>query len=294
MATNPLSSVLDALTTRKGAVIAGVAMLGFAVLFNIVRSTTPTGAETASTAAATASAPFRVAEAGAAAKGGFTQPQVDAIQDIVRQYLLKNPELMIEVTKELEKRQLARQEAEHLQLIGANKSKIFSSAKDFVAGDPKGDVTVVEFFDYNCGWCKRALNEVIKLTKADPKVRVVMKEFPIFGDGSMLAAKAAMASRSQGKYWEFHTAMMREKQVGPQNVFVIAERVGLDVAQLKKDMADPAIENALKETHEIAQHLNIEGTPGFIVDGKVNVGFLPMEGLQRLVADTRKTGCKMC
>ena len=142
--------------------------------------------------------------------------------------------------------------------------------------------------------CALPIYDLVKLTKADPKVRVVMKEFPIFGEASAMAAKAAMASVKQGKYWEYHTALMREKQVSKDNLFQIAERVGLNVAKLKTDMADPKLEEALKETTQLAQALSIEGTPGFIVDSKVNVGYLPTEGLQQLIGEIRKTGCKMC
>ena len=121
-----------------------------------------------------------------------------------------------------------------------------------------------------------------------------MKEFPIFGEASTMAAKAALASVKQGKYWDFHMALMREKQVTKENLFPIAEKVGLNVARLKADMADPKLDETLKDTLRIAQALNIEGTPGFIVDSKVNVGYLPAEGLQQLIGEIRKTGCQIC
>jgi protein-disulfide isomerase len=158
----------------------------------------------------------------------------------------------------------------------------------------KGSISVVEFFDYNCGWCKKAVDDLNKLTAADPNVRIVFKELPIFGENSTVAAKAAMASVKQGKYWDFHVALMKEKQVTKDNVYTIAEKVGLNVDKLKADMADPAIEAALKENAAIAQALNIEGTPGFLVDTKVNVGYVPVDGLKALIADVRKAGCQVC
>ena len=103
-----------------------------------------------------------------------------------------------------------------------------------------------------------------------------------------------MASVKQGKYWDYHVALMKEKQVTKDNVFTIAEKVGLNVAKLKVDMADPALDAALKENAAIAQALNIEGTPGFIVDTKVNVGYVPVDGLKALIADVRKAGCQVC
>ena len=288
MATGSITSALNALTTKKGAAIAGVAILGLAGLFQIGRH---------DTAAMPGQAPrVQLAEARLVADptGSFTPQQVSALQGIIKDYLISNPDVMVEITKEIEKRQQVLQAAEHQKLIADNKASIFSRPGDFVYGNAKGDVTVVEFFDYNCGWCKKAIDDVVKLTKADPKVRVVMKEFPIFGEASSLAAKAAMASVKQGKYWEFHTALMREKQVTKENLFPIAEKVGLNVAKLKTDMADPKLEEALKETTQIAQALGIEGTPGFIVDSKINVGYLPAEGLQQMIGEIRKAGCQMC
>ncbi|MEQ1613384.1 MAG: DsbA family protein, partial [Hyphomicrobiaceae bacterium] len=137
-------------------------------------------------------------------------------------------------------------------------------------------------------------DEVNKLTKADPQVRVVMKELPIFGENSTIAAKAAMASLRQGKYWDFHIALMKEKQVTKDNVFKIAEKVGINVEKLKADMADPVIEAALKENASLAQELGIEGTPGFVIDSRVNVGFVPADGIKEILSDVRKQGCQAC
>ncbi|HXF53598.1 MAG TPA: DsbA family protein [Hyphomicrobiaceae bacterium] len=225
---------------------------------------------------------------------GLTPAQVEAVRNIVKDYLMNNPDILIEVSRELEARQQLKMADEHKRVIAERKAKIFSSPTDFVLGNPKGDITVVEFFDYNCGWCKRAVDDVQKLAQADPNVRIVMKEFPIFGEHSTYAAKAAMASIRQGKYWDFHLALMREKQVTKENVMTVAARVGLDVNRLKADMEDPKLDAAIKETHDIAQALAIEGTPGFIVDAKVSVGYLPVEGLRQLVGEARKNGCQVC
>jgi protein-disulfide isomerase len=224
----------------------------------------------------------------------FSDAQKRAIEAIVKDFLIKNPDVMIEVSKELEKRQVALQAEQQKKEIIGQKQAIFRSSNDFVLGNPKGDITVVEYFDYNCGWCKRAVDEMTKLTKADPRVRVVFKELPIFGENSTAAAKAAMASLKQGKYWEFHVALMKERQVTKDNVLKIAEKVGLDVARLKVDMVDPKLDQVLKETADIAQKLGIEGTPGFVIDSRVNVGFVPADGIKDIIADIRKTGCQIC
>ena len=286
MAKSIVVAALDALTTRKGAALAGVAIVGLAALVGIGRSEHrgPSGAAVAETAQA---------KPAVDPTGAFTPAQVVALQGIIKDYLISHPEVMIEVTKEIEKKREAMLAAEQVKILAENKNQVFGRGTDFVFGNPKGDVTVVEFFDYNCGWCKKAVDDLVKLTKADPKVRVVLKEFPIFGEPSQLAAKAAMAAIKQGKYWDLHVALMKEKQVTKENLFPIAEKVGLNIAKLKADMADAKLEEALKETSSLAQQLQIEGTPGFIVDGKVNVGYVPAEGLQQMIGEVRKDGCKM-
>jgi len=272
------AKLMRTLTRPKGAVAGALA------LFTLAFTAVGTGP------AVSTGSSFKVAQA----TDTFSAEQKKAIEGIVRDYLLNNPEILLEVSRELEKRQTAMQAAEQKRFILENRKAIFSSPHDFVFGNPNGDITVVEFFDYNCPWCKRALDELIKLTKADPNVKIILKEFPIFGENSLFTAKAAMASMKQGKYLEFHMALMKERQVTKDNVFKIAEKVGLDVAKLKADMENPDFDAALKTTSEIAQALGIEGTPGFIVDAKVNVGFVPMEGLVQLVGEARKAGCQVC
>lgn len=241
-----------------------------------------------------AGAPTTTAVAQSAGDGTFSPAQKQAIEKIVKDYLTSNPEVLLEATKELEKRQAAQQAAEQQKTIVSRKAEIFQSAADFNGGNVKGDVVVVEFFDYNCGWCKKAIDEVNKLTKSDPKVRLVMKEFPIFGENSVFAAKAAMASIRQGKYWEFHNAMMKERQVTKDNALKIAEKVGLDVKKLQADMADPKLDETLKANADLAQALGIEGTPGFIFDTHVSPGFVPVSGMMEIISGIRKNGCHVC
>ncbi len=277
------------LKTRNGTGLAGAAVFLVALLLAIAYSTWPDNSSRADAPAATSADVLKSAEA-----AGLSPAQIEAVRGIIKDYLVNNPEILVEVSRELEARQQVKQADDHKRLIVEQKAKIFSAPGDFVLGNPKGDITVVEFFDYNCGWCKRAVDDVVKLTEADPRVRVVMKEFPIFGEHSTYAAKAAMASIKQGKYWEFHRALMREKQVTKDNVMAIAQRVGLDVDKLKADMADPAFDSALKDTHDIAEALAIQGTPGFIVDAKVNVGYVPVDGLKQMVGEARQNGCQVC
>ncbi|MGD9830759.1 MAG: DsbA family protein, partial [Hyphomicrobiaceae bacterium] len=187
------------------------------------------------------------ASADAAKPAAMTPAQKAEIEKIIRAYILENPEVLFEAIEVHKKRQQSKQEEAHKKLIVARAKEIFRSPGDFVFGNPKGDITVVEFFDYNCGWCKRALAEVVKLTKSDPKVRVVFKEFPVFGgEDSVFAAKAAIAAKMQGKYFEYHTALMKERRVTKDVALKVAQRVGLDVAKLKGDMEKPEVEAVIQ------------------------------------------------
>src|SRR5690606_25387843 len=285
-----VTRLMNALTTKKGGSIAAAVLIagGLTVL---------AGAPALSTASN-----LQLAQAGGSQQppatpntsGPFSAEQKQAIEQIIKDYLLRNPEILVEVSRELEKRQAAQQAAEQKRVLLENRDKIFSSSADFVLGNPNGDITVVEFFDYNCPYCKRALPELMELVKSDSNIKVVFKEFPILGEGSVSAAKAAMASLRQGKYLEFHMALMQARQVNEDNLFKIAERVGLDVDRLKKDMVSPEIDAAIKQTSDIAQELGITGTPVFIVDATVNVGLLRHEELSQLVNEARKAGCQVC
>jgi protein-disulfide isomerase len=297
MSSASLSGLVAALMTKKGAAVGAVAALaaaGALLTFGSQSPSTPSATAQLNPGGSAQPAPSPPLISLSDETSPFTPQQKQTIEKIVRDYLIQNPELMMEVSKELEKRQTLLQAAEHKRIISEKKASIFAAKSDFVIGNPSADITVVEFFDYNCGWCKRAVDEVTKLVKADPNVRVVFKELPIFGENSTFAAKAAMASIHQGKYWDFHLALMKERQVTKENVLRIAENVGLNVAKLKEDMANPAYDLALKETSQIAQSLGIEGTPGFIVDAKVSVGFVPADGLQEMIAEIRRAGCQVC
>ena len=253
--------------------------------------------QTAQATAVTKGAPSKPGNltTASASKSAFTLEQRAEFGKLVREYLLANPEVIVEVSEELQRRQQAEQDKSRLKVLSSSKEEIFRSPLDYALGDGGStDVTIVEYFDYNCGWCKRALTEVTKLTKSDPKVRVVMKEFPIFGEHSEYAARAAMASKAQGKYWEFHVALMKERRVTKDNVLQIAARVGIDVDKLKAEMEDPKYAAAILKNQQIATSLGIEGTPGFIIDSKVNPGYLPEAQLKTMIADIRKKGCQFC
>jgi protein-disulfide isomerase len=234
--------------------------------------------------------------AAAQAEDSFTDKQRTEIGQVVRQYLLDNPELLVEVSKELETRQKAEDDKKRESTLVANADLLFRSDNDLVAGNPKGDVTMVEFFDYNCAWCKKGLPEVMSLLDQDKGIKLVMKEFPIFGGDSDYAAMAALASKKQGKYWDFHVALLgHEGKVTRDSVDEIAKAQGLDLDKLKADMKSPEIAGIIAANQKLAQDLNINGTPAFIIDQTVVPGYLPADGLLASINEVRASGgCKLC
>lgn len=227
---------------------------------------------------------------------GFNDEQKNEIGSIVREYLLNNPEVLREVMQELEKKETAEDSARQKVALKDNADQIFRSSLDLVAGNPNGKVTMVEFFDYNCGYCKRALPDVMRMVDEDKDLRLVMKEFPILGPGSQVAAKAALASKKQGKYWDFHLAMLgHDGHVEPDTVMEIAKSVGLDVQKLKADMESEDISTVLNANMSLAQKLGIQGTPAFIIDETLIPGAIGFEGLSASVKQVRdQGGCKLC
>ncbi len=217
------------------------------------------------------------------------------IVDIVHNYLTKNPEILVEMTTELDKRQQTEQAEQQEMVISENADAIFRSPRSYSAGNPDGDVSVVEFFDYNCGFCRRALPDVVKLIDTDDKVRVVFKELPIFGEESEDAAKGALAAGKQGKYFEMHQKLYSEPgKANKEKALKIAQQLELDVPQFESDMASPEVQQTLDEARDIAQKLGLQGTPFYLI-GDRSVPGAPDDLYDQLaakVAEVRQEGCK--
>lgn len=227
----------------------------------------------------------------------FTDDQKKALGDIIKDYLVKNPEIMIDVQTALDEKSQKDQEARLKSFMAENAKSIYRSPDSSVAGNPDGDITVVEFFDFNCGYCKHGLPEVQKLIAADKNVRVVFKELPILSKGSEEAAKAALAAKRQGKYWEFHQAMLSSKgQANEASSLKAAESLGLDMAKFKADMASDDVKNELLEMMKLAKTMGVNGTPHFLVGDKSIPGAPEdlHEQLETLVTDFRKNKCATC
>lgn len=219
----------------------------------------------------------------------LTPKQQDAVKKMIHDYIMENPSVIADAIEALRQKEELAAEISARKAIMDRKSEILDDPESPVLGNPKGDVTLVEFFDYRCPYCKNMLDMVMDTVKADGKVRLVMKELPILGPDSVTASRAALASRNQKKYDEFHRALMRLK--GPVNeatVMKTAAEVGLNVEKLKKDMDDDRIDTVLKNNIQLAHALNITGTPGFIIGDQITPGAMSQQALKQMIDQARK------
>lgn len=210
-----------------------------------------------------------------------------AFEGIVRDYLLKNPAIIREAMQVLQAQEEAEKQAAATAALKQYKSELLQNSESPVAGNPNGDITVVEFFDYNCGYCKRVAPTVAAVLKNDPNVRVVYKEFAILGPQSVVAARAALAAKRQGKYYEFHVALMSAEQADENAIAVTARGLGLDYAQLVKDMEDPAISEQLERNYRLATAIGINGTPAFVIGDRLVPGAVDEQAMMEIIADQR-------
>jgi protein-disulfide isomerase len=204
----------------------------------------------------------------------LTPDQVQQVERVIREYLLKHPELLIEMSNTLRAQQEKAKTAQFQKMIAASQKDLVSDPNSFVAGNPSGDVTIVEFFDYQCGYCRRVHPTLATLLQRDGGVRLVLKELPILGPGSEIAARAAIASMAQpGKYYAFHTALMaNQNALDEPAVLAIAARVGLDAGRLRTDMQAPRIGEVISANRKLATTLGIDGTPAFVIGDRLVPG----------------------
>ena len=215
-------------------------------------------------------------------------PDRAAVEQIIREYLLANPELLIEAMQELEKKQQARRQAGAEKALAERRADIYEDPLAPVAGNPQGDVTIVEFFDYHCDYCKQVHPVLKKVLAEDKGLRVIFKELPILSDNSRFAALAALAAARQGKYLEIHNALMDNKnQVSRERLVQIAGELKIDSKRLLKDMEDPQLEAHVDRNLELARALNVTGTPGFLIGRKVVPGAIDYSTMKRLIAEAR-------
>ena len=279
------AELVATLRSRRGAVLLAPALLlvALAVWQSSVATRSPVAATKASSVLTDVS---------------VSAGQRKDIEAIIKDYLLNNPEIMLEVQAALESKMEKVQAEKTADALKSHAAEIFRPPFSPVVGNAQGDVTIVEFFDYNCGYCKKALLDVAKLIEQEKQVKVVLKELPILSKGSEEAAKVALAAKMQGKYWDFHRAMLTASgQANEASALRVAEKVGLDMAKLKKDIASPEVAKEIDDTRVLAEKLQVRGTPFFMIADRVIPGAPAnlLEQMAKLVDDVRKEGgCKVC
>ncbi|WP_299398960.1 DsbA family protein [Pelagibius sp.] len=214
--------------------------------------------------------------------------QAEAFRELVRDYLIENPDVIVEALQIYEQRQQAAEAERQQAALVAQRGALNEDPSSPVLGNPEGDVTVVEFFDYRCPYCKSIATAMRDLVDEDPNVRLVMKEFPILSQESVDAARAALAAGRQGLYEEFHFALMeRGGSMSEPEVMAVAESVGLDLERLRADMQAPEIEEALRRNYAVGDAVGITGTPAMVIGNTVVPGMVGIDRLRELVAQAR-------
>jgi protein-disulfide isomerase len=203
----------------------------------------------------------------------------------IERYIRTHPEVIVQSLQALEAKREAEMRERQKVALATKQQELFHDPASPVSGNPKGEITLVEFYDYRCGYCRRAASAVTEIQKEDPRVRVVYKDFPILGEPSEIAAKAALASQVQGKHQAFHEALLASQaDMTREEILKIAVTVGLDASRLEADMASPEWQAVIEKNRALAQELGISGTPGFIVGNELVPGALDLNGLRELIA----------
>ena len=248
---------------------------------------------------------FSVALAGAATAFAapvgadeFTPAQKQELGAFVHDYLVNNPEVLKDAIEALDKHDKAAADAERQKVVMSQAGPLFSSKYQATVGNPNASATLVEFFDYNCHYCKGALPDIAKLMKDDPNLKVVLKDFPVLGPGSVEAAKVAAAARNQlpgDKFWAFHSKLLASHgPVGKAEAMAVAKDLGLDMDRLAKDSESGDVKTGLDETMQLADALQINGTPTFVLGQDLVVGAVGYDQLKSKVDSVHKCGRAAC
>ncbi|MCC7305516.1 MAG: thioredoxin domain-containing protein [Alphaproteobacteria bacterium] len=218
----------------------------------------------------------------------FTAEQKQEIKEIIKEFIQENPTLIVDSYRAYQEKEQAAMEEGAQKRISENYDRY--AGKEFPsAGNPEGDVTVIEFFDYHCGYCKKAYEDIQTILKSDKNVRFVFRELPILSPASQTAAEWSLAAHKQGKYFEFHAALMNHQGMIDESLLEkTGKDLGLDVGKLKQDAGSEEIKQAVANDRSTAQEIGIMGTPGFIINGKLKRGYLGEEGLKSAIAEARK------
>jgi protein-disulfide isomerase len=222
----------------------------------------------------------------------LSDAQRTEIEAIIKNYLVAHPEVLEEAMAELNKRQAAAEAEKHEASVAENSEAIFNSPRGVVLGNKDGDVTFVEFFDYNCGYCKRAMADMLDLLKTDSRLKVVLKEFPVLSQGSVEAAQVAVAVRMQDpggkKYLDFHQKLLGGR--GPADktrALAAAKEAGLDIGKIEKDLANPEVRATIEENFKLAEAMGMNGTPSYVIGKQIVIGAVGLDGLKEKIGVAR-------
>lgn len=219
-------------------------------------------------------------------------PEQARIEQIVREYLLEHPEVVVEALQAYETQRIAAQQAEQVEVVTTLADQLFFNPLSPVAGNPDGDVTIVEFFDYNCPYCKRVTPDIATLLEADGDIRFVYKEWPILSAESEIAARAALAAHQQSEdaYIRLHDAMMAHRgKLDRDSVMALAATQGLNIERLEDDMEGDQVTAEIEHVRRLADQIGIDGTPAFLIGEQVVPGAIDIEEMKRLVAAARES-----
>lgn len=217
----------------------------------------------------------------------FSDAQKKAIDAMIHDYLMNHPEAIMESVEKYRQESEASASRIFDEKIKTSSDALYKDPMSPVVGNKDGDVTLVEFFDYNCGYCKLAFKDIKTLIGEDKNLRVVFKEIPILSEASYMASRYALAAEKQGKYWEFHQELMRNGANNESMIERSAKDVGLDLDKLRKDADSPEIRAALEKNLALARDIGITGTPGFVIADKALRGHYGVDALRKTIADTR-------
>ncbi len=241
---------------------------------------------------------FGLAAAAPALAEDFSAAQKAQIGEIVRDYLVKNPEVLRESLLELQRREKAEETAQRDHAIDSLGARIYDSKYQAVIGNPKGKITLVEFFDYNCGYCKKSLPDVLRLTKENPDLRIILKDFPVLGPGSVEAAQVAGAVRNQlqgDKFRDFHQRLLlTHGPIGKAQALAAARESGVDMDQVDKDMKSADNHAGIAEVMQIADQLSLTGTPSWVIGKEVIVGAVGYDEMHDKIENMKKCGKAAC
>jgi protein-disulfide isomerase len=237
-------------------------------------------------AATTTTSPHRLAAEPSVAMTGDQA----ALGKTIREYLLANPEVLVEAMQELERKQDSQRDAQAQKGVRENQAELYRDPDSPTGGNPDGDVVIVEFNDYQCPYCKRAYQAVKSVVGSDKQVKIIYKDIPILGEASKIAALAALASARQGKHGPLHNALMEHTgKLDRDKILEIAVGVGVDRAQLEKDMEDPKLKQIIDRNMALASALGVRGTPAFVIGKQFVPGAIDAATLKQLIAEARKS-----